>query len=566
MRTWKTKSFWAALFCFFAVFAVPMAADAFSIVDVEDAIDATHVFDPYTFQTARDLMNACSDVNNIIGCVEANSENLPPQMQTMIDIFVDIQGHNYDQLIEDGGQTVFCAAMKVITGIPVCDLIADAEALPKDVAAIVGPAVNSFVCDLNIGGINCAGGSPGWGTLPYGFDCGYYPGQYIPPLKQANQQLQAQVDASLVIPPDNPQPSYCQSQFCISSSEICGAPNTYGQCYCSHCPQGQAMQNGTCSSCAPQSGTDLSQSADKRSWTRVMWTNDYAPSFDGSHCLETGGSSNQQVWNCPSGQISPEYGKCAPACPIGQVFDQGSQTCMSCPNGYSAYQQDGNSIGKCVACPLGMESKDGGAVCACPNGYGQDNAASACKMCPANSYANFGVCTACADRWSSAPGSTFCKELACPPGSHALNHICMPDDIHFAPSGVSGGPAIINRSCVAGTHMENGQCVQNGFMAPSPNTPPQVAPPAKSEPFTVPPSGALECPPLSHWDGRTCIGPRGKAFCPEDSAMRDGVCERGQAAGICPTLSHWDGRTCIGPRGKAFCPSDMRMLDGVCVR
>jgi hypothetical protein len=487
----------------------------------------------------------------------------------MIDIYVDLESKNYDQLLEDGGETVFCAAMKIIFEVDVCGLLSDLEALPADVSAALGSAANDFVCGFNIGGIQCGGGSIAWGTLPIGYVCAYTPGQYIPPIDQASAQLQAQVNAALVIPPDQPQPSYCQSQICQPGTEICGAPGSNGQCYCSNCPLGQALQNGVCNICAPKTGSDLTQSSDQRSWTQTSWSDTYAPSFDGSHCLETGGSSNVKNYPpCPLEQISPEPGKCVMACPFGQITDQNTGMCVSCPNGsIASYLHEGtSSIGTCSVCPYGMQSKDHGSICACPTGQVQASPTSMCGMCPANTYQDFAICSPCPSDEMSEPGSTSCKKIECPNGATPFDHAC-PLKVQIAPTlpGGIGGPAVIDRSCVAGTHMEHGHCAPDGFLSSQP--PPLQSPGAAQNP----------CPPLSRWTGGVCIGPRGKHFCPEGLTMRDDICVRGDGAlvkpggeqmtaphGECPVFSHWNGATCIGPRGRAFCPADMRMQNGVC--
>ncbi len=520
---------------------VPVTAWAVDITDIEAAIDDTGVFAPYSLVAVNTLVTSCSDASDLEACIDASAEYLPPEEQTMINIILDLENKDYTQLLQDGGETVFCAAMKIITDVDVCGILKDLEALPADVAAVAGSAANAFVCDLNIGGIICADdGSKGMGH-EYDNICEYAPGQWIP---------KADTDSG--------DPNSCAEQICSPGEQICGATGSKdGQCYCSTCPAGQALQGGVCGACATKSGSELAQSSDKRSWTRTNWSESFAASFDGSHCLETGGTSNQQVWNCPPGQIAPEYGKCERACPIGQVFAQGA--CTSCPNGYASYEKDGSSIGACLVCAHGMQSVDGGAACACPTGYGQENAASECNICPANSYANFAICSLCDDQSFSAPGSTYCKKLACPPGSHAMNHICAPDNMHLVPGGVNrSGPAVINKSCVAGTHADHGRCVPDGFS----KTPGEAKPIAEQGP----------CPPLSRWTGKVCIGPRGKHFCPDGLTLNGGTCIQGlhgapprQKIVNCPVLSHVADGVCIGPRGKHFCPEGWAMRDGTCV-
>lgn len=94
-----------------------------------------------------------------------------------------------------------------------------------------------------------------------------------------------------------------------------------------------------------------------------------------------------------------------------------------------------------------------------------------------------------------------------------------------------------------------------------------------------------ECGPMSRWTGQVCIGPRGKAYCPSGMTMKGQTCVATAAAATpvivtktpvadvsarsvvaCGPLSTWNGRTCIGPRGKAYCPTDMVMQGPTCVR
>jgi hypothetical protein len=85
------------------------------------------------------------------------------------------------------------------------------------------------------------------------------------------------------------------------------------------------------------------------------------------------------------------------------------------------------------------------------------------------------------------------------------------------------------------------------------------------------------CGPDSTWSGQTCVGPRGKLYCPQDMNLVGRVCVRPAAKELplaqaetgepnfgCGPQSKWTGQTCVGPRGKLYCPQGMTLEGSTC--
>lgn len=446
-----------------AMLLTPVPARAIDYHDIENALDASGAL-PIQFSAINGFLDNCYSDPNLVGCIENSGIDVTPDMLRMINIYVDIRAQDWGDLLTDAGTEAFCVVMQLITDVPICDSIQYLEAVGNE----AGKIINGLLGETNAVNANAGVGNGGAPTTAY-------------------------------VCPDGTPTSWPDGRDCPPTRI---------------CPVGQAMQNGTCGICPATGGTDLSQSADKRSWTKTYWTQSGAAAPDGSHCIQNG-TGNVNVWNCAIGQFSPQYGQCAPACAIGSVADPSTGACHVCSDNTQAVYTNPafpmtNSVGMCQGCPHGMLGKLNGAVCACPSGYGQANANAECEMCSANSYANFGTCSPCGDTMASQPGSNSCKELSCPAGSHVALHACLPNAslLPPQPSGTRAGPAFIPKGCVAGTHKEGANCVQDSLT-------PESTAPAKNP-----------CPILSRWTGTVCVGPRGRSFCPEGLTMRDRVCVR----------------------------------------
>jgi hypothetical protein len=564
MRTRSMRAAAVAGTVFALAMFLPGVARADYVSDAEQAIDASGVL-PFSVSDWDSILRSCSSSDDIIACAKAAAimEGLDPDnADQAAEIYGDIIHKDYTGLISDAGVAVACAASEAFFGFNACNVVI---AVGQKLGNAAEPVANAVVCS-GITGIRCNDGSIGWGQLtetvqepncPVGVwqkgqsDGGthFYPMCYCP----APTNLYSSAGEL--------------SQTCAPGTSTPGIPQDCtptlpypGDFICRQCPQGQAAQGGACAVCPKTGGMDEVQSADKRSWTRTYWTQSGEAATDGSHCIQSG-TGKVDVWNCPAGQIAPAYGTCAPVCAIGSIYNTTSNSCQVCNSGTYATYSNGlsNSLGACMACPHGMVSAAKGAACTCPSGWAQDDSNSACKICPANTYQNFAVCSVCPDNESSEPGQTYCRPLNCPPDTHALGHRCV--EKMNLPSGTDtggGGPAVVPAICGPGTHREGGQCVP---FSPIPSSNDHPCP--SGEEWTGDSCAAKiasPCPPLSKWTGAFCIGPRGKHFCPGGLALKDDAC-----VSPCPPRAHWTGSVCIGPLGRSFCPEGQRMERGACV-
>jgi hypothetical protein len=185
---------------------------------------------------------------------------------------------------------------------------------------------------------------------------------------------------------------------------------------CAACPDGQALQNGTCAACP----TTKTISADHR----CLSTLTTFASPGGVDC--GGGGSGASPKCCALGQHIDSSGACSPACGsgFGYYMDAKSGQCGSCPaNFVAAFDSDStkNSLGHCNECPAGQTSQSGEAACSAltcgPAGYPDPNSAHACLSCPSGQqyFANTKQCGC--PTGSAAKGNT----CACPKGANKIN-------------------------------------------------------------------------------------------------------------------------------------------------
>ena len=146
--------------------ALPAQADSFSdVVKVMKVIDevAPGVL-PFTAQDVQqlhDLLVNCAAVGNtddVVGCIEAaaasdagQNAGVPSWLPQMINVYFDIEHHDYWGLVADAGEAVACAAAELITGVDVCGAIKAIVDAAKDIAnaaVTVTDAVAEFFSDL----------------------------------------------------------------------------------------------------------------------------------------------------------------------------------------------------------------------------------------------------------------------------------------------------------------------------------------------------------------------------------------------------------------------------------
>ena len=172
MAPHRLKAAWPAIclalgLVMFAL-APPMARadsidDVASVMDTIDSVVPKGTPDGLPFngddlRGYRTLIKGCegaSGADDVIACIDAASSsdagkqaNIPDWFPQMLDVYFDIEHHDYWGLFQDGGEAVACATGQALTGgIDVCGAIKELIKAAKEVAA-AAEAVGQFFADL----------------------------------------------------------------------------------------------------------------------------------------------------------------------------------------------------------------------------------------------------------------------------------------------------------------------------------------------------------------------------------------------------------------------------------
>jgi hypothetical protein len=146
--------------------AFPAQADTFDdVIKVMKVIDQVAPgvlpFNANDLQSYHDLIIGCSEAgstDDLLNCIDAASATkaaqdagVPSWLPQLINVYFDIEHHDYWGLVADAGEAVACAAAELMTGVDVCgaiEAIADAAKDIANAASTAADAVEEFFSDL----------------------------------------------------------------------------------------------------------------------------------------------------------------------------------------------------------------------------------------------------------------------------------------------------------------------------------------------------------------------------------------------------------------------------------
>ena len=146
--------------------ALPAQADAFSeVIKVMRVIDqgapGVLPFSADDLQQYHDLIVGCAaagSTDDLLNCIEAaastgaaQNAGVPSWLPQLIQVYFDIEQHDYWALVADAGEAAACAAAEIMTGVDVCGAIKALEDAAKEVASAavaVTDAVAQFFSDF----------------------------------------------------------------------------------------------------------------------------------------------------------------------------------------------------------------------------------------------------------------------------------------------------------------------------------------------------------------------------------------------------------------------------------
>jgi hypothetical protein len=209
---------------------------------------------------------------------------------------------------------------------------------------------------------------------------------------------------------------------------------------CTACPGGQVRCDGSCGPPAVIQQASFGWDDKTKSWGKKTGNKVSVSIMQGDTCQKrtcTCGLGDKPVVDTATGACS-----CASACQPGSIYPQA------------------------VTAALDPTLMDGTFCHVCPANHRAEQGLASGKS-TALSFETVDQCTPCADDESAPPGSAQCIKLACPAGSLAKAHQCVPCAgakcaVAIAKPDEPKGPAPLRKrvqpTCPKGMEMRNGKC------------------------------------------------------------------------------------------------------------